>query len=206
MTHRFDHSYGRLPVLHSAPVALHAKSVLGDSGDKYEEEAERAAEQVMQLAQQERSCECGGACPECRKEQASHAQANDSTRRATSPLVDKVLRSPGRPLDTATRVFFEPRFGHDFANVRIHSDVGASDAARAVNARAFTVGQNVVFADGEYAPHSRGGQKLLAHDWRTSRSKGRYRARSSVKRPSQSARPFGLTSASTAAQWQMRRL
>lgn len=57
------------------------------------------------------------------------------------PIVHEVLRSPGRPLDTGTRAFFEPHFGHDFSKVRVHT-----------NAKAAEVGRDVVFGDREYAP------------------------------------------------------
>lgn len=66
------------------------------------------------------------------------------------PIVHEVLKSPGQPLDPATRAFMEPRFGHDFSRIRIHADAKAAEAARAVNARAFTVGRDVVFGT-EYA-------------------------------------------------------
>ena len=80
------------------------------------------------------------------------------------PLVDKVLRTPGRPLDTATRAFFEPRFGRDLSKVRVHTDAASSASARAVEAQAYTVGQDVVFGKGQYAPTTNAGRKLLAHE------------------------------------------
>jgi len=58
----------------------------------------------------------------------------------------------------------EPRFGHDFGRVRVHTDAQASDSAGAVNARAYTVGQHIAFASGEYVPGSVEGQRLLAHE------------------------------------------
>ena len=58
----------------------------------------------------------------------------------------------------------EPRFGHDFSQVRVHADARASDSARAVNARAYTVGRHIAFASDEYTPHSIEGQRLLAHE------------------------------------------
>ncbi len=71
---------------------------------------------------------------------------------------------PGQPLNPAIRAFFEPRFGHDFSKVRIHADAQASESARAVNARAFTAGRDVVFGKGEYAPGTGEGRRLLAHE------------------------------------------
>jgi hypothetical protein len=73
-------------------------------------------------------------------------------------------RSPGQPLDFDTRAFMEPRFGYDFSQVRVHLNDQAAESARALNAQAYTVGQDIVFAAGQYAPHSREGRKLLAHE------------------------------------------
>ena len=67
-------------------------------------------------------------------------------------IIHDVLRAPGQPLDATTRAFMEPRFGHDFSRVRVHSDAKAAESARAVNALAYTVGQDVVFGVGQYAP------------------------------------------------------
>ncbi len=79
-------------------------------------------------------------------------------------IAQNALRSPGRPLDPSTRRFMEARFGHDFSRVRVHADGKAAVSAQAVNARAFTVGRDVVFGPGEYAPGSQEGQRLLAHE------------------------------------------
>jgi Zn-dependent peptidase ImmA (M78 family) len=80
------------------------------------------------------------------------------------PIVHEVLRSPGQPLDTASRAFFEPRFGHDFSKVRVHTDERAAQSARSVNALAYAVGRDIVFDSQQYAPHSIAGRKLLAHE------------------------------------------
>jgi hypothetical protein len=80
------------------------------------------------------------------------------------PVVREVLRSPGQPLDAGARAFMEPRFGHDFSRVRIHADARAADSARAVDALAYTVGQDVVFGAGLYQPGAREGRRLLAHE------------------------------------------
>lgn len=70
---------------------------------------------------------------------------------------------PGQPLDPATRAFFEPRFGHDFSHVRVHTDAKAGEAAESVGALAFTVGSEVVFGRGQYSVGD-GGKTLLAHE------------------------------------------
>jgi hypothetical protein len=78
--------------------------------------------------------------------------------------VHDVLRSPGQPLDEATRAFMEPRFGYDFSQVRIHNDAQAAESARMVNALAYTIGANVTFAEGKYQPTRETGRRLLAHE------------------------------------------
>lgn len=74
------------------------------------------------------------------------------------------LKGGGRPLDPATRAFMEPRFGHDFSQVRVHTDTQAAESARGVNALAYTLGKDVVFGAGQYAPGTARGQRLLAHE------------------------------------------
>lgn len=92
-------------------------------------------------------------------------QTSPQAERAVDSLgIQDVLRSPGQPLDRATRAFFEPRFGHDFSKVRVHTNPKAVESARAVNALAYTVGSNIVFGKRQYAPDTIRGQKLLAHE------------------------------------------
>jgi len=74
------------------------------------------------------------------------------------------IKGKGQPLSASERAFFEPRFGADFDDVRVHSDTRAAHVARSVNARAFTLGRNVVFGAGQYAPGMRTGRQLLAHE------------------------------------------
>ncbi len=120
----------------------------------------------------QRTCACGGSpgvdgeCAECRSKRLG------MQRRATTPaspsvvppLVHDVLHSPGQPLDSATRSYMEPRFGHDFSQVRVHTDERAAQSAQAVNALAYTVGRDVVFGAGQYAPGTTAGKGLLAHE------------------------------------------
>ena len=79
-------------------------------------------------------------------------------------IVHDVLRSPGRPLADDVRAFYETRFGHDFSRVRVHSDSQAADSARAVGARAFTVGTDIVLGGGGRAAEMGVGSRLLAHE------------------------------------------
>src|SRR5271170_7630471 len=90
--------------------------------------------------------------PQATAQDRGHAPPSLSAK--TQDLVHDVLHSPGKPLDSDTRADLEPRFSFDFSKVRIHSDAEAAESSRAVNARAYTVGRNVVFGAGQYAPHS----------------------------------------------------
>jgi hypothetical protein len=80
------------------------------------------------------------------------------------PAVSNALRSPGQPLDLPTRAYMEPRFGQDFASVRVHADDEAARSARAIGARAYSVGHHVVFGRGRFAPATSAGRRLLAHE------------------------------------------
>jgi peptidoglycan hydrolase-like protein with peptidoglycan-binding domain len=119
-----------------------------------------------------RKCACGGTpgpsgeCAACRNKRlalqrrASH-QAEPSS---VPPIVHEVLRSSGQPLDASTRSFMELHFGHDFGQVRVHTDGKAAESARAIDAQAYAVGKNTVFASGRYAPGTSAGRRLLAHE------------------------------------------
>lgn len=121
----------------------------------------------------QRKCGCGhdnsggGECASCRKKQEGALQRFPLHEPATGnapPVVHEVLGSPGQGLDAGTRALMEPHFGHDFSNVRIHTDDKAAASARAVNAQAYTVGRDIVFGAGSYAPGQSGGRQLLAHE------------------------------------------
>jgi hypothetical protein len=80
------------------------------------------------------------------------------------PMLDEVLSSPGQRLDTATRSFLEPRFGHDLSRLQVHTDAKASASAEALGALAYTRGSHLVFAPGRYQPRTPEGRSLLAHE------------------------------------------
>jgi hypothetical protein len=117
-------------------------------------------------------CSGGVECEACRQrrlERASVLQraavsASPVNENGVPPVVHDVLNSPGQPLDAGTRAFMEPRFGHDFSQVRVHTDARAAESVRAVNALAYTVGRDVVFGVGQYKPDSMEGKRLLAHE------------------------------------------
>lgn len=139
----------------------------------------------------QRKCACGqaaqlsGACEGCReKELVQRRSTNDSAPVSEAPpSVHEVLRSSGQPLDRAARAFFEPRFGHDFSRVRVHSDSEASKSAAAVNALAYTVGEHIVFNAAHYNPSSLAGRHLLAHELTHVLQQGPVRQQAVIERP-----------------------
>jgi hypothetical protein len=101
------------------------------------------------------------------EEEELQAKPVDGGARSVSSVVTSQIQSlkgGGQPLPHSERAFFEPRFGRDFSGVRIHTDRKAAEAARAVNSRAFTTGRDVVFGEGQHAPGTTGGRKLLGHE------------------------------------------
>lgn len=116
----------------------------------------------------QRQCACGtgaagGECDVCRPHPLQRRASGPGVG-TLPPIVDHVLRSPGHPLDSRTRTFMESRLGHDFGQVRVHTDPHAAESARAVNAHAYTVDQDIAFAAGKYDPGSSSGRHLLAHE------------------------------------------
>jgi len=119
-----------------------------------------------------RRCACGQhtaggvECADCREKKVKlqRAAIGSTAAGVAPPIVHDVLRSSGRPLDREVREFMEPRFGHDFSQMRVHTDARAAESARAVNALAYTVGNDVVFNAGRYAPTSASGRRLIAHE------------------------------------------
>ncbi len=132
---------------------IQAKLKIDQPGDKYEQEADRVADLVMRS-----------------HEPTIHPKHQITPlvqRQAESSGVargDLGLKGTGQPLPAATRDHFEAHFGQNFGAVRVHSDASGADAARKLNARAFTLGRQVVFGAGEYTPATREGKRLLAHE------------------------------------------
>lgn len=90
--------------------------------------------------------------------------AGPDGRHAIPGSVHETLSAPGQALEGATRAEMGLRLGHDFSQVRVHTDAQAAASAQAVHALAYTVGQDIVFANGQYAPGTPQGQRLLAHE------------------------------------------
>lgn len=138
---------------------LQAKLQINAPGDRYEREADRVADSVMRTTQPARVPHGISPLPVAGvQRQAETVSAETTTTVHTAQL------SAGQPLSPADRAFFEPRLGHDFSQVRIHADGTAAQAARALNARAYTQGNHIVFGRNEFQPESVLGKHLLAHE------------------------------------------
>ena len=170
----FEHDFSLIPI-HPTQTAIQTKLAINKPGDIYELEADRVTEEVMLISDPPLQHACsGGGYAKCQTErtgpeysvslQTKPVQASDTEQIAAPLIVDEVLRSPGQPLDRATRAFMEPRFGHDFSRVRVHSGVAAEQSARDVNARAYTVGHDIVFGAGVFTPGTHEGRRLIAHE------------------------------------------
>lgn len=152
---------------------LQAKLAVSQPDDLYEQEADHVAEQVMRMPALtvQRTCAAGGpTCPTCKKNEDDQELVQRKTAAlatsSTDSVPDNFLHSlgPGQPLDSATRAFFEPRFGHDFSRVRVHVDATAGQSVRDVNAHAYTVGHDMVFGAGRFVPGTQAGRRLIAHE------------------------------------------
>lgn len=171
----FTHDFSRIRLHAKAHAEIQPRLTISNLRDIYEQEADRVADQVMRISepQLQRSCPCGGGCPKCQAreldQETEHlhrnsVQSSGTGGTAVPPIVHDVLSAPGRSLDPTVRRFMESRFGHDFSQVRVHADARAADSAGAVNALAYTVGQDIVFGPGRYAPQTSEGRRLLAHE------------------------------------------
>jgi hypothetical protein len=136
---------------------LQKKLSIGASNDSLEQEADRVANQV--LAVPPHSAVSGAPL----RIQSYMGQATEGSETAPAS-VDQTLAGPGRPLEPALREDMEQRFGHDFSRVRVHTGGAAGRSARYVNANAYTVGHNVVFGVGRFAPGIQEGRRLIAHE------------------------------------------
>jgi hypothetical protein len=171
----FAYDFSRIPIYNRAPVSMQKKSTGHTVNDKYEQEADRVAEQIMSRSnmQPHAPCTYGGGYPQRQVDQqgknyehlrATHIPTSEGGDGAVPSSVYGALRSPGKPLDASTRDFMEMRFTHDFSSVRVHTDARAAKSAQEVNARAYTVGGDIIFGAGQYSPRTGVGQRLLAHE------------------------------------------
>jgi outer membrane protein OmpA-like peptidoglycan-associated protein len=124
-----------------------------------EYEADRVAAQVMRAPAPH-----GGGGWLARRSAGHGVERGGAGHIEAPPGLSEGLRSPGVPLDSASRTFFEPRLGHDLGKVRIHANPQAAASAAAIGARAYTVGRNIVFGERQHAPATHAGKRLLAHE------------------------------------------
>jgi len=164
---------------------IQTKLKISSPNDRYEQEADRVAAQVMRMPEpnavqtQTAAPQIQRLCPECEEELQRQPENEEEEEELIQPKSNTAmapqvtlgiardihsLKGTGQPLPVAERAFFEPRFGRDFSNVRVHADNRAARTARAINARAFTLGHDVVFGAGEFRPQTGVGRRLMAHE------------------------------------------
>ena len=138
-------------------LGLQPKLTVNQPGDLFEQEADRVAEQVLAAPTHS---DVRAAPPRIQRFAGPAAERTGGV----PASVEKVLANPGRPLEPALRQDMEQRFGHDFSRVRVHSGAAAEQSAQAVNAQAYTVGHDLVFDAGRFAPGTQAGRRLIAHE------------------------------------------
>ncbi|HWW77646.1 MAG TPA: DUF4157 domain-containing protein [Pyrinomonadaceae bacterium] len=150
MESRFAHDFSRVRVRPSEGGILQPRLTVNEPGDRYEQEADRVAERVMSLTAQ-RPPRAGEVEPRARVLGPPEGAQTAAPESSPSPAGE---RSSAGPRPTA------PDFGH----VRVHTGGRAAESARELNAAAYTVGRDVVFGEGQYAPGTSAGRNLLAHE------------------------------------------
>jgi hypothetical protein len=153
------------------PGPIQRKLKVGAIDDPLEHEADRVAGQVMGMPASDAVTissrpQVSRQCDKCEEE--DKLQKKETRPQAVAcevpTSVHETLRSAGQPLDMESQAFFEPRFGRDLRQVRIHADPRAAESAHSVYARAYTAGHHVVFGRDQYIPHTADGRHLLAHE------------------------------------------
>jgi hypothetical protein len=155
-------------------VPLQRKPQISTPGDRFEREADAVADQVMRMASA--SPVSAGVtslqrkCADCEDEAEGATIRRDADgaegggTALDTEAAARAAQQGGAPLSPQQRDFFEPRLGHDLGHVRVHTGGSAEAGANAVQARAYTLGRDIVFGSGEYSPDTPAGQRLLAHE------------------------------------------
>jgi hypothetical protein len=156
--------FSRIPVHPKTPASTQRKLNVNTAGDLYEREADHMATQVMRMPAPSMPMVTPRLAPVRESLQRKPITHCSGSAQIMPTIVDKTIRSSGKPLDSTTRNFMESRFSHDFSHVRVHDDSQAVNSARSVNAQAYTVGPNLVFGTGQYAPQTITGRSLIAHE------------------------------------------
>jgi outer membrane protein OmpA-like peptidoglycan-associated protein len=153
-----------------------AKLTINQPNDVYEQEADAMADKAMRMPAVDTgkpsffkpaNSMIARKCKHCEEEEnLQRKEISAEGVQKNSQLDDYVasLGLSGQPLPENSRKFFEPRFGNDFSDVRIHTDSVAAKSAQSINALAYTSGNNIVFNSGQYAPESDNGKRLMAHE------------------------------------------
>lgn len=137
--------------------AIQAKLSVGAPGDAHEREADRVAEHVAGTSQS--VSDRATTHPQDAPHHHQSPHAHDAP-----PVVDRALRGASEPLDAPTRELMESRLGQDFGDVRVNAGELAGRSARALGALAYTSGRRIVFGEGQYAPATAEGRRLIAHE------------------------------------------
>lgn len=150
------------------------KLTVGPSNDVYEREADEVADKVMRMTDKDEEeqvqakispVDVSRKCAQCEEEELQRKEIALEPDEKTAPnIVDEALQKEGQPLDEATRSFMENRFGYDFSQVKVHTDAVAAKSAESINALAYTNENHIVFNQGQYAPRTENGKRLLAHE------------------------------------------
>ncbi|MBD2505295.1 eCIS core domain-containing protein [Anabaena azotica] len=171
----------------NASPPIQAKLTIGQPGDKYEQQADETATQVVQRIHQppnqpvQRETVTEEEELQTKPVDNIQHQSSEEEELQMKPIVQRVAdggmaaspdveagiqraRGGGQPLADSIREPMEQAFGADFSGVRVHTDSQADQLNQSIQAKAFTTGQDVFFRQGAYQPGSRGGQELLAHE------------------------------------------
>ncbi len=137
--------------------SIQAKSISLDQSKLQRQEGPEEEELRRQSIEEEEEEE---------REAIQAKEVSSQPNKASSNLETNInsMRGGGKPLPKSTRSFFEPRLGHDFSGVSVHTDEKAAETAQAANARAFTTGKDIVFGKGQFAPEKTEGKRLLGHE------------------------------------------
>jgi hypothetical protein len=136
---------------------VQSKLTVSQAGDKYEQEADHVADQVTATPMLSSATDSP---PHIQRVAPSGARPVSTD----ASHVEQAISGSGQNLNPALQRDMETRFHHDFSGVRVHTDGRAATSARHLGAHAYTVGSDVVFASGQYAPATPTGKRLLAHE------------------------------------------
>ncbi len=152
------------------------KLSINQPNDVYEQEADAMADKVMNTTNSSVNnnsffnpsiTSVQRKCAHCEQEEKQmQRKENNSNKITASNKTEAYINSlsGGRSLNKKERSFFEPRMGYDFSNVKIHTDAAAAQSAQAVDALAYTTGNNIVFNHDQFKPDTDSGKKLLSHE------------------------------------------